>query len=481
MHTLKPQHGVLLNPAHPLARNLIGCWLMSEGAGGKVYDCSPTKNTGTLQGNTCFASGRFGTGLSFDGSGDYVTIGAVKGTRATIALWCKPISDASVKGLYGYWENAGGSRLDIDIRNSTVYWTGVYNWSIKWDLSAAIDPTQWCHVCVQCGIGGARLYVNGRLMGSDSDEYCFDSWTASAHRIGWDFYGATDRYFNGTIDHVVMFNRTLAAGEIAQLYCEPFAMFKGSGQSRLAVVAGTTYRLLSGTVAAVSNLSARATARRRVTGTATAVASLASVIRLLKRVHSTCTANAGLSGQLGLAGVVDLAGSAQAATGSRASLSVQFEQRLFDATIQGRTPWLREVLFNALTSNSLQLGTVLTRGWFWTRRAGGSAIYRGRSLSDVDFTNSLCVVDANTPLVTVPSYIRHKPGLSYRYVVRRFNSCGYPERTTSAAVQLCIGNDGKRRQPVPNPIFTLTATPAVTVQVPHETCPAIQVLGAETI
>jgi hypothetical protein len=435
MNTLKPLPGMLLNPAHPLAHNLIGCWLMQEGAGNKVYDGSPKRNTGTLQGNTHFGPGRFGTGLLFDGAGDYVTIGNATGTRATVAFWCRSVNDASTKGLYGYRDSAGGSRLDLDIRNGSVYWTGVYNWVVKWELSASIDPTQWCHICVQCGIGGAKLYVNGRLAASDSDEYCFSSWVASNHRIGWDYHAASDCFFNGTIDHVVMYNRTLSAGEIAQLYSEPFAMFRTSDRCKPASAAGTAGQLLSGSVAATSGLSADISVRRGMSG--------------------TCAASAAVSGQLSLLGIVDLAGEVKATAGSTASLSTRCAQRV-GADAETRTPWLTDVLFNGATSRAFQFRTTLTRGWFWTRRTGCSAVYRGRSLEEIDFTHPVCVIDADAPVAAIPPHVRHQRGLSYCYVVRRFNSRGHAERTTSAAVQLRLEARGGQCSPSPNPVSGLS-------------------------
>jgi hypothetical protein len=125
--------------------------------------------------------------------------------------------------------------------------------------------------------------------------------------------------------------------------------------------------------------------------------------------------------------------------------------------VEGRTPWLRDVLFNGATSNAFQLGTVLTRGWFWTRRAGCSAIYQGGSAADIDLANSICAVEADARIAAVPSSVRHKPGLSYCYVVRRFNACGSIERTESATVRLRLDSNGRRCLPVPNPICELSA------------------------
>ncbi len=457
MNTLKPSCGALLNPAHPLARNLIGCWCLNEAAGRVIHDVSPSRNAGALQGNTCFAPARFGAGLLCDGSGSYIALGGVKGTRATIAFWCKPADNMSVKGLYGYCQTGGGNRLDLDINNETVSWTGVYGWAVRWNLVATITLGRWCHICVQCGTGGAKLYINGRLAGSDPDEYCFDSWVANDHRIGWDLYAATDRYFTGTIDHVLMYNRTLSTAEVGQLYGEPFAMFRSSQRRCFPAVAGTTYRLLSGSVSATSGLSAQLRVQRRLAGIVTATASLTSAIHAVRTVRSVCAATAALSGRLSLAGIVPLAGTVQARTGARASLSVARERPPSEMDVETRTPWLQDVLFNGVTANAFHFGTALTRGWFWTRRSGCSALYRGHTPAGIDFRHAACVMDARAASITLPPHIHHRPGLPYCYVIRRFNSCGHIERTTSTAVQLHLDSDGKQCRPSPNPVSALTA------------------------
>jgi len=46
----KPMYGVLLNPYHPLARGLVGCWLFNEGGGNSVFDLSGYGNHGMLGG-----------------------------------------------------------------------------------------------------------------------------------------------------------------------------------------------------------------------------------------------------------------------------------------------------------------------------------------------------------------------------------------------------------------------------------------------
>ena len=97
----KPPVGSQINWGHPLARGLVGCWLLNEGAGRKAYDLSEYRNHGTLTSmaipptpNSGWNPGRTGIGLSFDGVDDYVGMMTTDLYTDTITLeaWTKTSS-----------------------------------------------------------------------------------------------------------------------------------------------------------------------------------------------------------------------------------------------------------------------------------------------------------------------------------------------------------------------------------------------------
>ncbi|UCC22977.1 MAG: hypothetical protein JSW23_02600 [Planctomycetota bacterium] len=119
--------------------------------------------------------------------------------------------------------------------------------------------------------------------------------------------------------------------------------------------------------------------------------------------------------------------------------------------------WLREALFAGQTSNAFKLGTVLTLGWFWSRVAGCSILYRGGSIETVDFRNILVVAEADASEIRPPNYLQHSSNSTYFYVIRRANSCGAQEYTLAASVKLSIDANGDMAKPRPNSIFAARA------------------------
>ena len=65
--------GLILDPAHPLARGLVGWWPLNEGAGAGANDVSLNRNSGLfaniVQGSTSgWVGGVGGHAVQFDGS-----------------------------------------------------------------------------------------------------------------------------------------------------------------------------------------------------------------------------------------------------------------------------------------------------------------------------------------------------------------------------------------------------------------------------
>jgi len=119
--------------------------------------------------------------------------------------------------------------------------------------------------------------------------------------------------------------------------------------------------------------------------------------------------------------------------------------------------WLCDALFNAMTANAFKLGTTLSLGWFWSRVNGCSALYRGLSMEQIDFANILALAEQDAATISPPGYLAHEPDSTYFYVVRRFNNCGYQERSLAAAAKVSLDANGRLAASRPNNIFSARA------------------------
>ena len=80
-------------PAAPTG--LMVAWGFNEGAGTSAADSSGNNNTATLLNGVTWGTGKYGSGLSFDGANDYLSVPNspslnITGTGLTLSTWLKP-------------------------------------------------------------------------------------------------------------------------------------------------------------------------------------------------------------------------------------------------------------------------------------------------------------------------------------------------------------------------------------------------------
>ena len=405
MPVLKPTRGLRLNKSHPLVRGLVGCWLMNEGSGDKIFDLSGSGHNGTFTGTApSWNSGKFGPAVNLPGSDEYVNVGTGFPSLAnagTISVWFNTtVLDPSTEGVIVCATKSTSERIEIAVGNADSGTFGVLYWDGDTLFGASESSSLgWHHIALVMNNGAITGYLDGILMDGAVDSKATSY--ADNFAIGA-APGVAPDYFNGKVDNVMVWTRTLSASEIALLYREPFCMFARAGRSEL--IGGQIVNL-AGTSAALSSLSATAKAMRKVGGN---VASISDVEALLNSIRGR---------------------------------------------LETERNWLREALFNGMTANAFKLGTTLSLGWFWVRIAGCSVLYRGSGMEEIDFVNILAVAEQDACETSPPSYIPHNNGSTYFYVVRRFNNCGYQECTLAASVKVSIESNGELAEPQPNKVF----------------------------
>jgi hypothetical protein len=217
---LKPFLGTMLNKSHPLANGLVGCWLMNEGSGNKVYDLSGNGNTGTITG-AVWTAGRTGNALKFTDD-DYVTISqsVISSTEFSIIGW--EYSEGSTN--VGYFLGDSTDPANLYLRRQAAD-PGNYAGGIGDQEFAAFAVSrnawhQFAYTHTSAGIG--LIYVDGVFKANLAAASNFTSLQSNLY-IG--DRADLARSFEGLLDIIYIYNRALTASEISQLYREPFCMF----------------------------------------------------------------------------------------------------------------------------------------------------------------------------------------------------------------------------------------------------------------
>ena len=202
--------------AHAQGDGLVAAYGFEEPSGSTAVDSAGSADTGTLNGASRVAAGRFGAALSFDGN-DRVDVADSASldlsTAMTLEAWVKPnsVSDwrtvvfkerpgSMAYTLYGA-DDAGRPMVEInagaamrDVRGTSPAPTGA-----------------WMHLATTYDGATLRLYVGGVQVGSRAVTGQIGI-SSGALRIGGNTIWG--EYFDGLIDEVRVYNRALTAAEI---------------------------------------------------------------------------------------------------------------------------------------------------------------------------------------------------------------------------------------------------------------------------
>lgn len=174
------------------------------------------------------ASGAF----TFDDTNKYIEISDSSslslGKQATFSAW---INLAGVSEQYdsiiNKWDQTPNDEFILGVstnRNLMFVWhtTGGGGWgSGSWNeksSSSQIPLNAWTHVAAVRDVQSLKLYINGNLAysGTPVDEGTFIDGLNSI-RIGAQARGSKNRFFNGMIDNILIFNRALSQEQIQAL------------------------------------------------------------------------------------------------------------------------------------------------------------------------------------------------------------------------------------------------------------------------
>lgn len=398
MPPLKPARGIQLNCAHPLARDLGMCWLFNEGTGEKVYDLSLHGRAGALNGGPSWGPGKFGAALEYDGDDDRVETSSpvISTAPVSVSLWFKVDELPSARSQDGTMLIQRTVGSPYQSFRTFIESTDDKLYLLIYNSSGVNSATTVSDSAVQAGIWYHAVFV----LDSNYDTRMFvnGSRQSDADNSG-SLYNPDDVLRLGS--------RTGTADDFKGWIDHVMVFNRALSDAEVRLLHREPFCMFGGAVGP-SLISAPPT-------------------------------------------VVPLAGSASSQSAASATL------RSTQSSPQTQLPWLRDALFSGMSAGAFRLGTTLSLGWFWSRVTGCSALYRGPSLEEVDFDNALTVTERNACEISPPAYIAHDGGSACVYLVRRFNECGYQERTLAASVRVRLDSDGELEAPRPNKVFILRA------------------------
>jgi len=195
---------------------LVAAYSFDEGTGSTVADGSGNGNNGTISGASWTTSGKYGSGLMFDGTGARVTAADAASlhltTRMTLEAWVNPAAvsntwrDVIYKENDNYFLEATSDNNDVPAGGGTIGGADAVAYG-----TAPLATNTWTHLAVTYDGATLRLYVNGAQVSSQAQTGNIATST-NPLQIGGD--SINGQYFQGTIDEVRVYNRALTAAQI---------------------------------------------------------------------------------------------------------------------------------------------------------------------------------------------------------------------------------------------------------------------------
>ena len=207
----------------------VGRWDFNEKTGQYAYDTSGNGNNGTLGASSSpgsddptWTSGKIGGGLKFDGSDDYVNLPTIPQINApyTVELWFKPTKLGSYQGLLSLEPSGNYPNFNFWANNKMLAYCGPEKYRYGATALTSKDLNKWWHVAFIVADGSSltnwKVYLNGKddtgISGANTGTY-YEPGTGGRVSMA-----SSNRYFQGSIDHIRIYNYARSPAQIAWDY-----------------------------------------------------------------------------------------------------------------------------------------------------------------------------------------------------------------------------------------------------------------------
>lgn len=213
-------------------KGLVSCW-PADGNANDIVD----GNNGTLEGGVTYGRGKPGQAFVFDGSTGSVRVPdsdnlRLKTNQFTLAAWIKPsaamtgprqggiiskIGGSSGNRGYSLYITGDNTAIVIEFNEPNQPWPG-HQLSV---VVPEISQTDWTHVAATYDQRNLTLYENGEQPKGGTMPLAGKSIDASPSNFRISGDDNNNMHFQGSIDHIRVFNRALSASEIGRIMKRP--------------------------------------------------------------------------------------------------------------------------------------------------------------------------------------------------------------------------------------------------------------------
>ena len=217
----------------------IGWWKLDETAGAIASDASGNGDDGKLIGGPSWVSAKVDNGLRLDGTSQYVTIPDSPTLRIagswTVAMWVELSAVPATGKMYtllAKCDSGGFETYSLRIDNNYGQFGvtapgsfvaqfatagGVDVYAVSTPPAIASTTWYWLSGTWDATTGQLALYVDAQLAATVTNTAKPTTLAGEAFMIG-DNPGHLDQYTAAIVDDVRIYDRALAAGELASLY-----------------------------------------------------------------------------------------------------------------------------------------------------------------------------------------------------------------------------------------------------------------------
>ncbi len=151
----------------------IGWWKLDDNTGTSAADSSAGGNAGTLTLGPTYGVGKFGSGVKFDGSDDYINLPAAVRPGATnyytMEAWVKRGTISTTQGIIGNNNGTGASGFYLQFNAGNTIECGKIAVVALTSSATLTDTTAWHHVACAISPSGMFLYLDGALIASNAN------------------------------------------------------------------------------------------------------------------------------------------------------------------------------------------------------------------------------------------------------------------------------------------------------------------------